>query len=84
MATTDPTNVQLKAMFRIIKFSTNAAMELVTGQGINYTKEIKTITQDCLTHLCLIIRYPGEGTNGHVVSDSAENIFHFLVFYFQH
>ena len=31
MVATDPNNAQLKAMFRSIKFSSDAAMELVTG-----------------------------------------------------
>ena len=37
-----------------------------------------------MTHLCSIISKPGEGTDGHVVSNPAENIFHLLVYYCQH
>ena len=72
------------AMFRNINLSTDVAMELVTRQGINSIEEIKTITQDRVTRIYSIIRNPGGGTNGHVVSKSAENIFQLLVYYFQH
>ena len=37
-----------------------------------------------MTRLCSIIRKPGGGTDGHVVSKPAENLFHILVYYFQH
>ena len=59
-------------------------MELVTGQGIESIEDIKNLAQDRVTCLFSIIRKPGRGTNGHVVSKSAENIFHLLVYYFQH
>ena len=84
MAAAEPTNDQLKSMFRSIKFSNYAATELVTGQGIDSIEEIKTLTQDRVTHLCSIIRKPGGGTNGHAVSESAENILSLLVYYCQH
>ena len=84
MAADDATNARLKAMFRRIKFSTYASTELVTGQGIESIKEIKTLTQDLVTRLCSIIRKPGGGTNVHVVSKSAENIFHLLVYCCHH
>ena len=81
MAASKPTNDQLKTMLWRIKFSNEAAMEIVTGQGIDSIEEIKAITQYHVTHLCSIIFKPGGGTNGHVVSESAENIFHLLVYY---
>ena len=84
MASAEPTNDQFKSMFSRIKFSTNYDMELVTRQGIDSIEEIKTLTQDCVTRLYSIIRNPGGGTNRHVVSKSAENIFQLLVYYFQH
>ena len=71
-------------MFQRIKFSTDPATELVTGQGMNYIGEIKTLTQDCVTRLCSIICKPGGGTYRHVVSKPDENIFYLLVYYFQH
>ena len=52
MDATKPTNDQMKAMFRWIKFSTDAATELVTGKGIYSIKEMNNLTQDCVTHLC--------------------------------
>ena len=51
MAAADPTNDRLKAMLRRIKFSTDAATELVTGQSIDSIEEFKTITQDHVTRL---------------------------------
>ena len=84
MATAEPTNAQLKAMFWRIKFSTDASTELLTGQGINFIENIKTLTQDFVTCPCSIICKPVWGTNGHLVSESAENIFHILVYYFHH
>ena len=72
MAAAEPTHAQLKAMFRRIKLSTDAATELVTGQGINSIEEIKTVTQDRVTCLCSIIQKPGGGTDRHVVSKPAE------------
>ena len=84
MAADKPTNSQLKAMFRRIKFSTDSATELVTGQGINFTEEIKTLTQYRVTRLCSIVSKPGGGTDGNVVSNPTENIFLLLVYYFQH
>ena len=84
MATAEPTNSQLKAMFRNINLSTDVAMELVTRQGINSIKDIKTLTQDRVTCLCSIIRKPGGGTNEYVVFESAENLFLLLVYYCQH
>ena len=71
-------------MFRRIKFSTDDATELVTGQGINSIEKIKTQTQYRVTRLCSIIRKPGGGTDGHVVSEPAENIFQLFVYYCQH
>ena len=44
MAAADPTNAQLKAMFRSIKFTTLDSYALVTGQGIDSIEEIKTLT----------------------------------------
>ena len=70
-------------MFRRIKVSNDDAMELVTRQVINSIKDIKTLTQDRVTCLCLIIRKPGGGTDGNVVSKPAENIFNLLVYYCQ-
>ena len=84
IAEADPNNAQLKSMFRSIHFSTDAATELVTVKVINSVEEIKTLTQYCVTCLCSIIRKPGGETNIHVVSDPAENIFHLLVYCFQH
>ena len=84
MAASDPNNDQLKDMFRRIKLYTYDATELVIRKGINYIEEIKTLTQDCVTRLCSIIRKPGGGTNGNVVSESAENLFQLLVYYCQH
>ena len=84
MAAAKRINAQLKAMLRRIKFSTDASMELVTGKGINSIECIKTLTQDCVTRLCSIIREPGRGTNGHVLCKAAENTFRLLVYYFQH
>ena len=43
MATEDPNNSQLKAMFQRIKFFTDVATELVTVQGIDSIQEIKTL-----------------------------------------
>ena len=80
----EPTNPELKAMFWRIKFYTDTATELVTGQGINSIEENKTLTQDHVTRLCSIIHKPGEGMNRHAVSESSENIFHLLVYYCQH
>ena len=77
-------NSQLKAMFRRISFYTDAAMELVTGQSIKSIQGINTLTQDRVTFLWSIICKPGGGTNGHVVSESSENLFHLLVYYCQH
>ena len=45
MASAEPANAQLKAMFRRIKFSTDASKELVTGQGTDSTEEIRTLPQ---------------------------------------
>ena len=84
MDTSNPTHSQLKAILRCIKFSTGAAMEIFTGQGIDSIKEIKTLTQDFVTRLCSINRKPGEGADGHVVSYPAENLFHLLVYCCQH
>ena len=80
MAAADPTNAQLKAMLRSIKFSTDAATYIVTGQGIDSIEEIEILKQDRLTRLCSIICNPGGGTNGHVVSKPTENLFHLLVY----
>ena len=44
MAAADPTNDQLKAMLRRIKFFTDADTELVIGQGIDSIKDIKNLT----------------------------------------
>ena len=71
-------------MFRCILFSTDSDMELVTGQGIDSIKEINTLTQDCVTSICSIIRKPGGRTDGHVVFYPAENIFDLLLYYCQH
>ena len=84
MPATDPTNAQLKAIFWSIKFYTDAATEIFTGQGIDSIKKIKILTQDRVTRLCSNIHKPGGGRNRNVVSKSAENIFHLLVCYFQH
>ena len=84
MAATEPANAQFKAIFRRIKLSTDSDTYLVNGQVIESIGEIKTLTQDHVNHLCSIISKPGGGTNGHVVSKSAENIFHLLVYYCQH
>ena len=84
MAAAEPTNAQLKAMLRRIKFSTDAATDLVTGQGINSIEYIKTLTQDRVTRLCSIICKPGGGIDGHVLSEPAENLFRLLVYYCQH
>ena len=84
MAAAETTNAQFKSMFSRIEFSTDSAMELVTRQGINSIEDIKTLTQDRVTHLSTIICNPGQGTNGHVVSESDENLFHLLVYYCQH
>ena len=84
MAAAELTNAQLKDMFWRIKFSTDADTELVAGQSIDSIKEIKTPTQGCVTRLCSIIRKPGGGTDVHVVSESAKNLFQLLVYYCQH
>ena len=84
MAATNPTNDKLKSMLRRIKFSYDDAKELVTRKFIDSIEEIKTLTQDCFTRLCSIIRKPGGGTGGHVVSEPAEIVFHILVYYCQH
>ena len=84
MAAADPTYYQQKAMFRSIKFSTDTATELVTGQVIDSIEDINTLTQDCMTRLCSIICNPGGWTDRHVVSNPAENIFHLLLYYYQH
>ena len=84
MASADTTNAQLKAISWRIKLSTDAATELVTGQVINSIEEIKTLTKYCVTLLCSIIHKPGGGTDRHVVSETAENLFHILVYYCQY
>ena len=84
MAAAEPNNAQLKAMLRRIKFSTDAATQIVTGQVINSIDMINTLTQDSMSRLCLIIFKTGGGTNRHVVSDPAENLFHLLVYHCQH
>ena len=81
MAASEITNAQLKAMFRRIKFSTDAATKLVTGKGINYIEDIDTLTQDCVTCLCPIICKPEGGTDGNVVYKPTENLFKLLVYY---
>ena len=80
----DPTTAQLKSMFQRIQLSTDAAMELVIGQGIDSIEEIMTLTQDLVTRLCSIISKPEGGTDGHVVSEPAETLFQLLVYYCQH
>ena len=84
MAAAKTTNAQFKAMFRSIKFSAGAATELVAGQGIDSIEDIKTLTQDLVNCFCSIICNPGGGTNVHVLSDSAENLLHLLLYYFQY
>ena len=81
MAVDEPTNAQLKSMFRHVKVSTNAATQLITGTCIDSINEIQTLTQYRVTRLCLIIHNPGGGTNGHVVSESDENLFYLLMYY---
>ena len=84
MAAAEPTNSQYKSMFWSIKFSTDAATDLVIGKGIDSIKDINNLTQDCVTRLCSIICKPGGGAYRHVVSEPDENIFHLLIYYFQH
>ena len=51
MAIDNPYNAQFKAMFWRIKFYTDAATELVNGQGIDSIEEIKTLAQYHVTRL---------------------------------
>ena len=58
MAIDNPYNAQFKAMLWRIKFYTDAATELVNGQGIDSIEEIKTLAQYHVTRLWSIIRKP--------------------------
>ena len=79
-----PTAPAMKQMFERLDYTPEAATALVDEQGISDVEDIADLSSEQVDKLISVVRKPGGGQDGHVVSFTAQTLFHSLVYYVQH
>ena len=74
----------MKQMFERLDYTPEAATVLVDEQGISDVEDIADLSSEQVDKLISVVRKPGGGQDGHVVSFTAQTLFHSLVYYVQH